>query len=112
MATGTISYRLKQVNGEGKMLYSNIVSISGVKHPSTNANIYAINKTINIDMAGETKTPVDVKIMSMSGYVINTKTFKPSNKISLTVDDLKSGPYLVYVSDNVNKETIRRIFIY
>lgn len=113
MASGTISYRLKQVSEDGRMQYSNIVSISAVKHTtSTQANIYAVNKTVNIDLATETNTPVDVKIMSMSGFVLNSKTFKPASKISLAVDTLKAGPYLVYVSDNVNKETIRRVFIY
>jgi hypothetical protein len=113
MASGTISYRLKQVTGDGKMQYSNVVSITGVKHPaSAHTNIYAVNKTVNIDLAGDRKTPVEVKIMSMSGYVLNRKTFKPASKISLAVDTLKAGPYLVCVSDNVNKETIRRVFIY
>ena len=113
MASGTISYRLKQVNADGEMQYSNIVSITGVTHASpSQANIYTVNKTVNIDLAAETKTPVDVKIMSMSGFVLNSKTFKPARKISLAVDTLKAGPYLVYVSDNVNKETIRKVFIY
>jgi hypothetical protein len=111
-SSGTLAYRLKQVGDDGKIGYSNVVSVIA-RQPSTvpPASIFAVNKTINIDLPMEVKTPVEVKIMSMNGYIMNSKTFKPSKKISFSAENLKRGAYLVYVSDNVNKETIRKIFI-
>jgi hypothetical protein len=111
-SSGRLLYRLKQVGDDGKIRHSNIVSVIAKKPVAIPpASIVAVNKTINIDLFTEVKTPVEVKIMSMNGYVMNSKTFSPSKKILFTADNLKRGAYLVSVSDNVNKETIRKIFI-
>jgi hypothetical protein len=110
VTAGTTSYRLKQVDIDGKFQYSNTISITS-KQAIASAKVFAANKTVNVEFASEVKSTVAVKIMNMNGAVISSQSYNHASKINLNLNHLNSGAYVVYVTDNKNISTVQKVMI-
>jgi hypothetical protein len=107
---GFISYRVKQVKEDGKFQYSNTVTVKQIE-ANGEAKIFSSNKTVSIQLSSEAKT-VDVKIMNMNGHVMVSRFYSsPALKLNIPVANVNSGDYVVYISENNNLETVKKIFI-
>jgi hypothetical protein len=107
---GTTSYRLKQVDTDGSFQYSNTISITN-NQMLPSAKVFAANKTVNVEFASEVKATVAVKIMNMNGAVVSSQSYNHPSKISLSVNHLNSGAYVVYVTDNRNITSTQKVMI-
>jgi hypothetical protein len=96
---GTIYYRIRQVDLDGKYMYSAIalVKSSGVK---TTGAISSNGKNINIRLNSEMSSRITVRLISMNGQVLRQQTYDaPSTLISFTADSFNTGAYVVQVAD-------------
>ena len=95
---GTVYYRIRQVDLDGKYMYSIIVTVkaTGLK---TTASIFSAGKSVNIRLNGAVKNRVTVRLISMNGQVLRQQTYDaPPTMISFT-PAVSDGAYVVQVID-------------
>ena len=74
--------------------------------------IYASNKNINIKFNTEVKSTVTANVMNMNGAVVSSESFnRPSANVSLNMNNLKSGVYVVYLTANNTTTSVKKIFL-
>jgi hypothetical protein len=109
--TGTTAFRLKQVDQDGTIHYSNIISIHN-RQALAETKIFAANKKVNIQLPADAKQPVVVKVMNMNGSMVASQSFNQvASNLSLNLNHLNAGTYVVYVSDNVNMPTVSKVMV-
>ena len=102
------SYRLKQVDKDGKYDYSTVVV---VRIDRSETNVYASNKKIFVEGNSGAKDMV-VKVLTMNGQVLSSQKFSTtSSKVTLDVNNLNNGTYVVHVS-NKDVQTTKAVMIY
>lgn len=97
----TCYYRLKQINTDGHIAYSNTVVISAVNHP-VEIKVYPnpSSDIINIHFTVKAATSADVTMVDASGKIALQQQFSlvaGENEIRLNVLRLKSGVYYLKV---------------
>jgi hypothetical protein len=90
-------YRIRQVDMDGKFIYSAIKVIKG-DVTNSNTDIYAANKNITIQLAGEVKSKVEVRLISMAGNVLAQRSFDNASAfMNFSAGNISSGIYVVQV---------------
>ena len=108
---GTTAFRLKQVDRDGSVHYSNIITINN-KQALAQTKIFAANRKVNIQLPAEVKQTVAVKVMNLNGFVVASQSFnQPASNISLSLNHLNAGTYVVYVSDNTNMPAVTKVMV-
>jgi hypothetical protein len=108
---GTTAFRLKQVDLDGTVHYSNIITINN-KQALAQTKIFAANRKVNIQLPGEVKQTVAVKVMNLNGFVVASQSFnQPASNLSLSLNHLNAGTYVVYVSDNINMPVATKVMV-
>jgi hypothetical protein len=106
---GSASYRIKQVDKDGKFDYSDVAVI---KNHLSGMAIYTAKKTVNVEVPASIKHLV-VKILNTNGQVLKSETFPQVNgKVSVNVSGLTNGNYIVHVSDNSTLHTAKSVMIF
>ena len=109
-SSGKIYYRVKQVDRDGRFIYTEIRSVrldGKTFDVSVYPNPVVSNSTVNIDLAKEGK--ITVMIVDASGKMINTVSFpgtKGLNKYALNMNQLASGTYLIKVLSGSENKTV------
>ncbi len=102
MLNGTNTYRLRQVDRDGIVRYSKLVTLQNVV-ASTSISVYpnpAI-ATLNYSLITTAPEQVTVQIYSLSGVIVMTaqqSLSAGSNQQSVAINHLKSGNYILKVS--------------
>jgi hypothetical protein len=66
---------------------------------------------VNVEVATSTKN-FSVKILNTNGQVVKNETFAHVNgKVSVNVNGLNSGNYIVHVSDNSSFQAAKSVMI-
>jgi hypothetical protein len=114
-ATGTVYYRLKQVDKDGSYTYSNVISMS-IKNTHLETMLVYPNPTqsnnINLKIQLTAPQQIEVRIVDMAGAVVYKSTalnlLQGSNSLNLgNVYGLSKGIYVVEVI-GANNNTIGR----
>ena len=75
-------------------------------------NIYSSNKTISIAFASNNINTVTVKIMNINGNVVSSQLInRPAATVKVNTQNLNSGIYVVYVADQNNIVTVKKVFV-
>ncbi len=94
---GRYTYRLKQVDIDGKFIYSRAVSIilknSGIFHLLENPAKNQLRLVVN----GDARQPFAIRIFDMAGKTVLRQTMKNQNRISIDISSLNEGIYIVEV---------------
>lgn len=115
-STKTVYYRLKQVDMDGTVNYSNILSVSGIQVQQRRDITIAPNpfvSTITIDFNETISSPVEVTILNTMGAIVWHKTIQVVGEDYLTItipENLPTGIYTLQVEDNqqrVSKHIIK-----
>lgn len=100
-APGLNYYRLKEVDKDGKFIYSPVVRVMNNKNefilqvsPDPAANF------INIIYTGKERF-VTVNISDVQGKLVIKRTYKAGSNIQLDVQQLKTAPYIIRLTDGI-----------
>ena len=108
---GTTAFRLKQVDQDGTVHYSNIITVCN-KQVLAQTKIFAANKKVNIQLPTEIKQTVAVKVMNLNGFVVASLSFnQPASNLSLSLNHLNAGTYIIYVSDNIHMPVATQVMV-
>ncbi len=99
-------YRLEQVDQDGQMSYSEIVDVVWGADGSV-VTIYPNPATdnLNVDVSTDKVSQIEVRLVDMSGRVIQSvmqKTAKGMNNVSLDLSTIANGIYGVQILENNN----------
>lgn len=93
-------YRIKQVDIDGNYMYSAIQLIRTDVNRN-NASIFSANKNITIRLNSEMKNKVVIRLITMTGNVLQQRNFDNSSAfMTFYAGNVSSGIYVVQVMDN------------
>ncbi|MCE3282480.1 MAG: C-terminal target protein, partial [Chitinophagaceae bacterium] len=110
-------YRLKQVDIDGKVSYSNIVVVKGNGINSLQVtNLYPnpVRDNLNVVIGAQASARVTLSVMDISGKVMMQKIVEVNagdNIISLNAASFAPGSYVLSVSNSLTGETFTTRFI-
>ena len=106
-----VYYRLRQVDIDGRSVYSSIKSIrEGEITPA--AKIYGADKNVVIDLNTATNNSLIVSVLTTGGHVVARKTVRnPAYRINISLPNLSSGPYIVQVSDSKGWTEVKKVIL-
>ncbi len=112
--TSSNVYRIKFIEYNGGISYSNVVSIN--KSAASGVSLYPTiisNHNINIRIKETTATKMNIAIVNVNGQVLQQRTINVKageNIITHQLPNIQQGMYFVEVTDGINKNTFS-IFI-
>ncbi|HUQ64824.1 MAG TPA: G8 domain-containing protein [Flavitalea sp.] len=111
-STGTIYYRLKQVDKDGQFSYSTIKTIYGDNRGGI-AKIYvASTKTIAIEFNEQITGNVLVRVISMNGQSIHEQVIsQPSYRYEMKVTNALSGTYAVQIISDGKPADVKKVVL-
>jgi hypothetical protein len=106
MTTGNNYYRLRQVDREGVVRYSKVVTLynSAVETAAPKMSVYPnpAAATLNYSVPSSSSQQVVVQVYNMAGVVLYTsqqQLFAGNNQQSITLSGLKNGNYFLKVTN-------------
>lgn len=111
----TTYYRIKQQNVDGSYNYSNIVAIKGLKALGLQlAEVYPnpVNSKLNVLITAEVAKTAQLVITDLAGKMVSNTTCNlqsGENNISLDVNNLSTGNYLLQVIEKSQKSNVVKI---
>ncbi|ALI99390.1 hypothetical protein DC20_10945 [Rufibacter tibetensis] len=112
LATGTLYYRLKQVDVDGKFEYSKTVAVQNKVVSSSNVSIAAYpnptSDALNLDLTQTTASDVKIGVYSLDGRLVKTATVTGGKVQKLDLSKMMAGTYLVKMIGE-DFETIIRV---
>lgn len=97
--SGISYYRLKQIDTDGKYVYSNVLSVN---RSATNSLVLLPNPAINyLTISSNTSEKLNVKIYSVAGQLLLYGSYLSGEQIA--VDKLTPGLYVVLINDKSYK---------
>lgn len=100
-------YRVLQVDIDGKMSLSEIIDIFWTNDFSTSIYPNPAKDLLNIEFNSDNDSPTSIQLIDFAGKLIKQvemQAHKGSNKITMNLDDLSLGFYLVEIyNDNIMK---------
>jgi hypothetical protein len=111
ISSPVVYYRLRQVDIDGRSVYSSIKTIRMGEAISA-VRIYGFAKNVVIDLNTSVKSNLTVSIVNTSGQVISKQTFSnPSYKINLTIPVASTGAYFVQITDNKGWTQVKKVIL-
>ena len=106
-----VYYRLRQVDIDGRFIYSSIKTIRAGEAVSA-VRIYGSEKNVVIDLNTSVKNNLVVSVVNANGQVITRQSFSnPSYKINLNLQNATSGTYIVQVTDNKGWAEVKKVIL-
>ncbi len=105
---GTYFYRLKMIDIDGKITYSDIKNIN-VKSMKTNAFMLENPVSSFVTIVNVPTKPFNISIVSANGTVLRNQFYSTSfgNKASMNVEILSAGLYMLRIDDGKNTTALR-----
>ncbi|GAB2450841.1 hypothetical protein GCM10011375_36180 [Hymenobacter qilianensis] len=103
--SGVSYYRLKQIDNDGKISLSGIVTITNTELAEVAMYPNPTHGVLNIRLPYTSKAEAQVTITDLSGRVVRTEKLAANGEVSIS--SLVNGTYLVTVNDGVKKVTRR-----
>ncbi len=110
-STGTTYYRLKTVNRDNSVSYSKVVIVKG---DDASVNVKVLNNpataNLNVSYKSSNQANTTIKVFSMSGaqvYQSNINASAGTNNISIPVNQLQNGSYVLVIDSIQGKKSIQ-----
>jgi hypothetical protein len=108
-----IYYRVKLVDLDGKVTYSNVVAVRLSKKPGVTVWPNPFQSSFTISITTNKETPIDIKLIDVNGKLIRNITQQASRGTTqITVrdlDQLPGGVYLVEITDKNAGTTFQKL---
>ncbi|WP_207433074.1 T9SS type A sorting domain-containing protein [Sabulibacter ruber] len=109
---GTIYYRLKQVDFDGKSEYSKTVAVQtkAVSAPTVTVKAYPNPTTdvVNLDLTSLTASKVTITVFALDGRLVKTQEAEGGSVQTLDLTNVAAGTYLVKIK-TADAETVTRV---
>jgi len=106
-----VYYRLRQVDIDGKSIYSSIKTIRTGEIISP-VKIYGFQKNVVIDLNTTIKSNIKVSVYNNSGQILSEQSYSNATyKINLNLQHLSSGAYVVRVTDNKGLSEVKKVIL-
>jgi hypothetical protein len=113
LRSDVVYYRIKLVDQDGKITYSNIVVVRISKKPGVTVWPNPFNSYVTISITTQREAVVDVNLIDVSGKVLRRMTQTVPKGISQIVvkdlDQLPGGVYLVEIADKAAGTTYQKL---
>lgn len=108
--SGLLYYRLRMVDADGQITYSNIISVQLRTHQEI--NIYPIPARDRLTISLPTDGPFDIQIIDLFGQ-IRYADMSRQDKVKIPLDNigLKDGIYLIKIMRGSELIKIRKIYV-
>jgi hypothetical protein len=107
--SASIYYRIKQVDEDGRAMYTAIKSVTGDKTASMEI---AVSSSNNITIAfNSVQSSVKIKIWTLNGESVLNQSFNESAYISFTLSSHSRGVYVLQVIDGNHKSESKKVFL-
>jgi len=104
------SYRIRQVDIDGKYMYSKVVMIGAAANAQ--ATIIASGRTVTIFPEKLSGGHLMVRLITLGGQVLQQQSFETaSSRIDLTLSTSANGMYLVQVTDGNQWSVIKKVML-
>ena len=108
-----IYYRVKLVDQDGRVTYSNIVAVRISKKPGVTVWPNPFQSYVTISITTEKETTIDVNLIDVNGKVLRKSSQSAPRGISqITIRDLNQlpgGVYLVEITDKTAGTTFQKL---
>lgn len=111
--SGTVYYRLKQIDLGGKYTYSNIVRVEEESTTSTKAVVYPnpFEASVTIELDAKAASNVNIEIFDLAGKLMmsmNRDVNQGSNLVFINeVADLKNGVYFMRIKNGETNQLVK-----
>jgi hypothetical protein len=106
-----VYYRLRQVDIDGRSIYSSIKMIR-INEAVSAARIYGSDKNVVIDLNTSIKNNLTVSVINANGQVVRKETFNnPSYRVKINLQNASTGAYVVQVSDNKGWTEVKKVIL-
>jgi len=108
----TIYYRLKQVDKDGKFMYSTVKTVHA-ENQNKVANIYASSKkTIVIEFNDQINNNIHVRVIASNGQSLQEISFtKPAYRHEIHLSHLSAGIYIIQVIDGSSIAEVKKVVL-
>jgi len=103
-------YRIMQVDMNGRSTYTVVRSIKNTDNKKGVEIFVTKNRNITL-MFDEMKSTVSLEIYDLNGKTINRQHFQHSAYITLHINNITTGVYVIKVIDQDNKAESKKIFL-
>ncbi|UOQ64900.1 T9SS type A sorting domain-containing protein [Hymenobacter volaticus] len=104
---GVSYYRLKQIDNDGKFVYSPVVTVKSQNVTEVTAYPNPTSGKLTISLPQEqVSAAVNIRITDLSGRIVKTLSLPATNEVDLS--ELKAGTYLITVVTE-HEQTTRRV---
>jgi hypothetical protein len=107
-------YRLKQIDYDGVVTYSHIITVSCKQNSFDQENItpiYFDNGDVEFELLGLIEKEYNLQIVNVLGQPIANKTIKLQSKSQFIKFDLNFASGVYYISMNTSNEVITKSFV-
>ncbi|MGK2860925.1 MAG: T9SS type A sorting domain-containing protein, partial [Chitinophagaceae bacterium] len=108
-----IYYRIKLVDADGKITYSNVVAVRISRKPGVTIWPNPFQSAITISITNEKESTIEINIIDVNGRVLRSSSQKVPKGISLVnmnnLDQLPGGVYLVEITDKIAGTTFQKL---
>ncbi len=103
--TGTVYYRLKMIDDDGKARWSNVVRLDGKASATLSVYPNPVDKIVSV-IHGEASNNATIELFSANGTLVKRlQVVKGVNKTDFLTDGLASGTYVLKYSDSEKTAT-------
>lgn len=111
VSNAVIYYRLRQVDVNGRFIYSSIKTIR-LNESIPTLKIYGSDKTVVIDLNSSVSNNLAVSILTSNGQLVKRQSFNnPSYKVTLQVQNVPTGTYVIQVSDGKGLNEVKKVIL-
>ena len=103
-------YRIKQVDTDGKFVYTAVKSIKSAA-TATEVAVAAINSRVVLQFSNQVKSAVEVRLVSLSGQVVSRQVLQqPVGQVVLNTGSVK-GAYIVSVTNAADLNLAKQVVL-
>ena len=108
-----IYYRVKLIDFDGKVKYSNVVAVRLTSKPGVTVYPNPFHSSITISITTESETMIDINLIDVGGNQLrrlSQRASKGQNQIPVNnLDNLPGGVYLIEITDKKARTTYQKL---
>ena len=101
-------YRLKMVDIDGRFTYSNTIKLSRTSDGAFEMKVYPNPARDVLNVSISFAQELDMKIIGSNGQLIQQKKLAPQNNHSINISSLRSGVYILQLTDRQGRTVTER----